>query len=146
MATFRETIIEAVVTALSAGTPPGQVGRTNTFQRNDADSSLPAILVYPEQEKVQRLGDSDACRTLSIGVECQVKGAPPIDQALDPLLVWVCQKLLADDTLGGLVWRVQETGTMWQVETGDEDIASAKVTFDIQYATPRSDPTVQKNI
>jgi hypothetical protein len=138
----RETIIEQVITTLSAGSPPAPVSRSNTFQRTDANASLPAIVVYPESEKVTlRTSDAEYC-SFSIAVECQAKGAPPIDQSLDPLLVWVSQRLKADQTLGGLVSRVEEVETLWSIETGDEDAGAAKMTFEVQYLRQLSDPTV----
>ena len=137
----RETIIEQVITTLSAGSP-APVSRSNTFQRTDANASLPAIVVYPESEKVTlRTSDAEYC-SFTIAVECQAKGAPPIDQALDPLLVWVSQRLKADQTLGGLVSRIEEVETLWSIETGDEDVGAAKTTFEVQYLRQLSDPTV----
>jgi hypothetical protein len=145
MSSVREGIIAQIVTLLSAGTPPATVSRTNTFSRDDADGSLPAIVVYPLAEKVTRTGDTVAERVMSIAVDCQAKDAPPIDQKLDPILNWVVQKICADDTIGGRAWRAAETGTEWAIEVADEDVGAARVTFDIFYATDRSDPTVQRN-
>jgi hypothetical protein len=149
MASVREQIIAQVVTLLKGGTLPSglvaaNITRSNTFQVNDADGSLPGINVYPGQEKILREGDADAHRIFTLYVECRAKGAPPIDQQLDPILVYVVQTLLADDTLSGLVWRVQEVGTEWVFETADEDMCGARVAFDVQYVTSRNDASVNR--
>ena len=137
----RETIIATVVSTLSAGSPPATVIRSDQFQRTDANASLPAIMVYPLNEKVAEQTGSTAYRILSLAVECQVKGAPPIDQAIEPLYQWAIQKLLADDTLGGNAEWIQEVSTEWVFETADEDVCGARITFDIRYSTGRTDPT-----
>lgn len=137
----RETIIATVVSTLSAGTPPATVSRSNQFQRNDANASLPAIVVYPLEEKVLEQTFETVYKVLTVAVECQVKGAPPIDQAIDPLFQWAIQKLLADDTLGGLAEWIQEASTLWNFDSVDEDVCGARITFDIRYSSNRKDPT-----
>lgn len=138
---IREQIIEAAVTALSAGSPPAKIFRSR-LEALDA-ANLPSIVVYAGPEKVEvESHDPVDRRVLTMHCECAVKGASPADELLDPLLVWITQTLMLDETFGGLASRCQEAGSEPMMVEADADIASRLLSFEITYFTSRADQSV----
>jgi hypothetical protein len=76
-------------------------------------------------------------------VRCTVVGTDGVDKLADPLYVAACQTVLADPTLGGLVLTTRVVGAKWEKEgEGLEVPLALVVTFESEFATSRSDPSV----
>jgi hypothetical protein len=82
-------------------------------------------------------------RQFSLTLECRAQGTSSVspDAALDPVLVWAAQTVLANERFGGLASGVEEGRTVWASREGDVPVASAKLSFTIKYRTSRLDPT-----
>lgn len=145
---IREQIMAALITALSgAGGPAGlSVHRERT--RPIEIDSLPAIMIYAEDDTPKPLADQHyraplTERQMSIAVECRAIGSVGVspDAALDPIVVWAAKTILANETFGGLANGVEEERTVWSSREGDIPVAAAAVHFTIKYRTSRLDPT-----
>jgi hypothetical protein len=145
---IREQIMTALAAALAAGGAPAGLTVHRERTRPVETDSLPAVMLYAEDEQPKPLG-GDAYRAplterqLSIGLQCRAKGATGVspDQALDPILVWAMKTVLANEAFGGLANGVEENRTVWSSREGDDPVAAATVHFTIKYRTSRLDPT-----
>lgn len=145
---IREQIMAALVTALSSGGAPAGLTVHRERTRPIETDSLPAIMLYAEDEKPRNLAGQAyraplAERQLSIGLQCRAKGALNVspDAALDPVLVWAMQTVMKNETFGALANGVEEDRTVWSSREGDDPIAAATVHYTIKYRTSRLDPT-----
>jgi len=142
-ASVREQIVEAVVAALTNNNPPAPVYRSRVQPLSSAET-LPAYVVYPHgREPAERLGMEAVKHTLTLRVEALVKGQPPLDQALDPLLTYAVQTISADPAVAALVIDVIEESAEWEMESAYEDVGAGAQDFTVTYATLRGDPTTQ---
>ena len=151
MASIREQIIQAVVTALDgAGKPQGlTVHRYRT--RPIEKDKLPAQVVYPSgsggsvAETTSLYGGmaDDVLRELRVRVESRATGEPA-DQALDPLYLWSVRSIMADPTLGGLAFSIREEATSFDAAEFEEVIGAAATDFIVEYVTSRDDPEIQR--
>lgn len=144
---IREQILAVLGAALAGGGPAGLTVHRERTRPIEIDS-LPAIMVYAEDEQPKPLAGQNyraplTERQLSIGVQCRAKGSSSTspDEALDPVLVWAIQTVFANETFGGLANGVEEDRTVWSSREGDDPIAAATVHFTIKYRTSRLDPT-----
>jgi len=147
---IREQIMVALVAALSAGGTGSPSGLTVHRERTrplEIDS-LPAIMVYADDDVPKTLGQQVYAaplteRHFSLALECRAQGSSSVspDVALDPVLVWAAQTVLANERFGGLASGVEEGRTVWSSREGDVPVASAKLNFTIRYRTSRLDPT-----
>ena len=149
-ASIREQILASVQTLLQGtGAPAGlQVYRERT--RPIETTSLPAILIYAEDDQPRPFDGSNYRsplleRDLSIRLECRAQGnqTTPADVALDPVLVWALQTIVQNEKFGGLANGVVEGRSVWNSQEGDVSIASATIQLTIKYRTSRLDPTSQ---
>ena len=148
MPTIREQIIVLLVSRLSAGGGPAGLTVHRERTRPIETDSLPAIMVYAEDEPPKPLAGQQyraplTERQLTVGVEMRAAGnsTTPTDAALDPLFVWFYQQIRADETFGGLANGVEEARTVWNSKEGDLPLAACTVHFTIKYRTSRLDPT-----
>jgi hypothetical protein len=147
-ASIREGIFAALIAALSgAGGPAGLTVHRERTRPIELDS-LPAIMIYAEDEQPKPLGGQSyraplTERQLSIAVECRALGTASVspDAALDPIVVWAMKTILANEAFGGLANGVEEERTVWSSREGDLPVAAAAVHFTIKYRTSRLDPT-----
>ena len=148
MATYRERIMLALVAALSAsGGPSGLTVHRERTRPIEIDS-LPAIMVYAEDDPPKPLAGQQyraplTERQLTVGLQMRAAGSAttPPDAALDPLAIWIYQQIRADETFTGLANGVEEVRTVWNSKEGDLPIAACTVHFTIKYRTSRLDPT-----
>lgn len=101
---------------------------------------LPAMVVYSALENAELQSDT-LRRKRTVRVEIMVAGEAPADGLIDPVYVYAVLALTKHPTLGDLVNLTQETGIEWDLEGGYEDVAIAKVDFDVVYQTEQWDPT-----
>ena len=147
---IREQIMVALVAALSAGGSGSPSGLTVHRERTrpiEIDS-LPAIMVYADDDVPKPLAGQTykaplTERQLSVALECRAQGSTSVspDEALDPVLVWAAQTVLANEQFGGLANGVEEGRTVWASREGNVPVASAKWSITIRYRTSRLDPT-----
>ena len=140
MATIRQQILEAAVTALNTGTPSGvpSAAQRRITPRDIGD--LPAIDVAPGEEVVVRVGGAGGPivkRSMKFKVRCWVKGDAP-EIAADPLIAWAT-KALAGSRLGGLALQIDEVGTTWIYDIADDVYGVAEVEFSAEYVTKFND-------
>ena len=150
MSSIREQIVVALVAALGGGGTGSPAGLTVHRERTrpiEADS-LPAIMLYADDDVPKTLGQQVYAsplteRHLTLALECRAQGTNSVspDEALDPVLVWAAQTVLANERFGGLASGVEEGRTVWNSREGDVPVASAKLSFTIRYRTSRLDPT-----
>jgi len=150
VASVRERIVEAAMTALeqSASPNPAVVHRYRT--RPIERDQLPAIVLYPtvppgrgQSELVQRLDHDDGLeRTLNLRAECRAEVAEGeiADAVVDPLYLWVVTALRADPTLGGLAVDLQERAVSYDAAESGRIFAACAVDFEVTYYTAEDDP------
>lgn len=150
MASRRMALIDAAEVALNASsvvvngvTYTKPVGLTVHRQRKRrlGQDKLPSIVlwlgreprVYDASEKVQR--------TTNLFGECRVAHPGQSgDDALDPVLCWAEQALMADITLGGTCEDVSAQETEWDLADESDELARAAIRFEIKHQTKNADP------
>lgn len=147
---IREQIAAAVVASLSgSGGPAGLTVHRERTRPIETDS-LPAILVYFEDDSAPKPFDGQKYRSplvkrsVQLALQCRAQGNPPAtppDLALDPIIVWATQRMFADETFGTLAIAVEEGRAEWKSREGDIPVAAATIRFSIEYRTARIDPT-----
>jgi hypothetical protein len=144
---IREQIMVALVAALGTGGPAGLTVHRERTRPIEIDS-LPAIMVYADDDVPKTLADQRyraplTERQMTLAIECRGQGSSGVspDQALDPMLVFAAQTVLANETFGGLANGVEEGRTVWSSREGDVPVASAKWIITVRYRTSRLDPT-----
>lgn len=144
--TIGERCIKAIVTALDGAGKPADLAVHRFRSLPLHVDQLPALVVYALEQSAQRVGTrqgSVADKELVVGVECRVAADEP-DVAIDPLLAWAIQSILADPKLGGVAMDVSETKTAWaSALTEDQTYGAARVEFAVHYRSRAADPTIR---
>ncbi len=140
MATIRNQILSAIVTALDgAGKPTGlTVSRFGLAAVETA--ALPYMAVRCAAEKSSAIDGRDGSameRHLLVDIECRASGESP-DEAVEPLIGWVTTALQGDRSLGGLATDLEEEGIEWSAEDAMEDLGLAVVRVRVDYDTDRN--------
>lgn len=140
MNTHRETIMQAVMAALTGNTPAaGNVYRSRVEAL--ARDELPAIVVKPGAEAVQHIATGLTQRDFEIHLEVHTRGTPA-DALADPIFAALHAALMADQTLGGKARRLIEKETAEpQFADGDDTAAQIIVTYSAAYITKANDIT-----
>lgn len=140
MNTHRETILQAVMMALSWQDPvAGHLYRSR--QEALSRGELPAIVVKPGAEEPQVLARGLVQRAFDIHIEVHARGTPA-DAIADPVLAAVHFALMADETLGGTVARLIEKGLSEpEFADGDETAVQITATYTAIYPTTTGDIT-----
>jgi hypothetical protein len=154
MASIREQILDQIVANFAAvGAPVGlTVHRMRT--RPIEEDSLPAILVYTEDDEPKALGAQVfksplVERRLVVYIEYRALASLTLapDQALDPLIVWGTKQMVTNEKFvsnaypDGLGMGVVELKTAWLSKEGDKMFAAASTQWLVHYRTSRLDPT-----
>lgn len=112
------------------------------------ESALPAVGVYPLEEKVLQSSSSPPVtdRQLTIAMELRVRGDDnPPRIALDALRAWVIMALHANQPLRDFIRELpKELGTSWdnhERRNNHDEVASCTISFDFKYRTRYADPT-----
>jgi hypothetical protein len=148
LSSIREQIMVLLVAALGAsGKPSGLTVHRERTRPIEVDS-LPAIMVYADDDVPKPLAGQNYAaplteRQFSVVLECRAQGSGSVspDAALDPVLVWAVQTIVAGERFGGLASGVEEGRTVWSSREADVPVASAKLSLTIKFRTARSDPT-----
>lgn len=144
MSSAQSQIMTAVVTALTTAgaalTPVTLAWRTR-MEAFDA-SQLPAWNVIPDDGETEYVECAAVDRKFRFCVRCMVSAQNQADVAADPLYVAATQALCADPSLGGLVRYTREISQKWERDgTASADNLALVVTYQVEFATLRTDPT-----
>jgi len=145
VATLREQIVAAIVTALSAGSPPATVYRTRraAFQEGAA---FEAIVVRPQRalnEEVSRPHAPLTRQRFTVEIEMFATGTATDrpDKVVDALYEWVVQKLVGNN-LGQIAHGITEGDSVF--DWGDAgEYANVKLTTEmiVSFSYIANDPT-----
>jgi hypothetical protein len=141
MTTKRESIMQALFTALSGTTGVGtRIYRSRVEPVARAES--PALVLEPVSNTVEQ----NTClptldHTLTIRVVVIVRANVP-DQTADPIIQSLHAKIVADLTLGGLAIDVQPGPTEFTLEQADTPVGVIYCTYRVLYRTLVSDLSV----
>ena len=138
---IQKRVLDYVVTALTAAGAPAAAYRTRT--ESFSAEQMPAFNVYPLRGAPYDADDTvnTLAQRFSFAVVALGTAASDVDVVLDPLFVWVCQQVLADPTLGGLVLDTMLEAWDWAFPPADSDVSSCSLTFTALIAVKRTDPT-----
>ena len=138
---IQKRVLDYVMTALAAPGAPGVAYRTRTESFSTVE--MPACNVYPLRGAPYDADDTveTLAQRVPFAVVLMASATSAVDVVLDPLFVWVCQRILADPTLGGLVLDTMLEGWDWSFPPADTDLSSCMMTFTALLAVQRADPT-----
>lgn len=147
MATIRNQIAAAVVTALTQAGPIGSTTKptgltTDRYPlRRATTESLPHQSVYMVGNNAETRASAqlDQSITLRVHTLAQITAGTPGDQVLDPIAAWNHKALMADHTLGGLAHDIKPGQTRWNVEEQNDAYAEMWTDYVIEYETIRTD-------
>jgi hypothetical protein len=141
MATKRESIMQALFTALAGTTGVGtRIYRSRVEPVARAES--PALVLEPVNDVVEQ----NTClptldHTLTIRVVVIVRANVP-DQTADPIVQSLHAKIVADLSLGGLAIDVQPGPTEFTLEQADTPVGVIYCTYRVLYRTSVGDLSV----
>ena len=130
MSSIREQIVAAFVATLTDTGAEAYRSRSDAVSRPES----PALIVTPQSEDVNIVTTHGVDRLLSLQVEVITRGDVP-DSLADPIIVAAHQKIMADQTLGGLCFDIAEVSSQWAIESGDLDICSLIAVYRVHYRT-----------
>lgn len=137
MTSLREQILARIAAALTGTTPAGG----NVFRSREtsiARGVSPAIVVMPDSEQDQRVGQATDRHELTIKVAIFVRG-DPWDQLADAIATPAHQVLMADAPLAALVVDVRKNSTDFQAEEADRTAGTLSMYYQITYLTRAAD-------
>lgn len=148
MASIRDRILAATVTALQSGGGPSGLTVKRFLLLNNEPSDLPLIAVRPIREDVVRAVANRNSplveRTMRVALDCRVVAGSgqSVDQTLDPILTWATKKLInpAAPSLGGLAIDVEEESLEWDGDDADQNYGRCTLTLKIRFKTKTEDP------
>ncbi len=133
MASKRETILQRIVTALA-----GTTGVSTRIYRSRVEplarGEAPAIVVEPVSDQAVQDTVGTLQWTLTFRVSVIVRGAVT-DQLADPAMLDVHSKLMADDTLDGLVILLLPSTVSFESIEADQPAGVVSAEFTAQYRT-----------
>jgi hypothetical protein len=136
MQSLREQIIQKIVAKLTmvAALQNATIQRQPTIPTDR--SRLPALLVFPESETVQRINERSerelVLRVVALAVSTAEEAPEPI---ADRLLVAAHSALMTDINLDGLAQRLEELDCEWQQDDADMALAAMPARYRITYRT-----------
>ncbi len=103
---------------------------------------MPADNVIPEDD-VPSYEDTNSIEWhFKFAVRHTGQSANLVDKAIDARYVAGFKAIMADRTLGGLVLITRVVGKKWEFEKGELETVALVVTYEVEYSTSQSDPTV----
>lgn len=136
MTTKRKTIRKAVAAVLNGNTSAG----ANVFAsrvRPVSSASLPAILVYANDEEVEVFNASprEYKRTLTLGIEIAARADDGLDDALDDIAQQVERIISENQTAGGASDYYLSGVHIELTGEGNSQHGSCILTYDVEYYT-----------
>lgn len=138
-ASVQSQILAAVVATLNAG---GGLTAYRTRMTAFAKAQLPAINVLPDEGDAIYLDSDSINRKFRFKLRHMAIAVDEVDAAVDSQYVAAQKKLFADPTLGGLTYYCHELAQKWELEKGEFDTVALVVTYEVEFSTTRSDPSV----
>ena len=137
---IQSQVIAAIVALLNAvGGPRAYRTRITTFGTNE----LPAYNVLPAEDDTEYETTDGTEHRFRFTVRNTAQSVDEVDVAVDALYVAGHKAILADPTLGGLVHICRERGSKWEFEDAEHDMCALAVTYEVEFSTSRSDPSVK---
>jgi hypothetical protein len=144
---LRKQIRDKVTTTLTGLTTTG----TNVFQSRkypQGVDNLPGLLIYTvlESSGVESIGPAGTLtRYLDLVIEAQASAISGLDNTLDLICKEVEAAICADPLLNGLSKDLYLASTEIDFDViGEKPVGIARLTFRIEYATPRNNPTTTR--
>ena len=133
MSTRRETIIQAVVTALT-----GTAGVSTRIYRSRTQALIrgeaPALIVEPLRDDPRNDALPKLDWTLRIQVAIFTRGTPA-DQLADPIVESVHSRLVGNQPLLGLITGITPGPTEFMMVDGDQDAGITSLIYEVRYRT-----------
>lgn len=132
MSSKREGIILALKSALDSIGPglPCFRSRVEPFTRG----KLPALVIEPLQDKADGNVIGYLDWSLLVQVALYVRGDAP-DMVADPHILLIHEKIMADQSLGGLSQDIQPESVEYDLIEGDKPVGVIMMKFLINYRT-----------
>ena len=134
MTTRRETILNAVVTALAGTTNVGTRiyrSRVTAFTRDETPSLL---ITWDNDSPVQTTSLATLDWSLDITISIISRGDIP-DKVADPVIESVHSKIMADLTLGGYATDIIPASTSNEAVDSDQPAGIVNLNYQIKYRT-----------
>lgn len=131
-------ILGTVVDTINADGGNAFRTRMTAFARHQ----LPADNVLPDQSDALYEDSNSINRRMRFKVRHMAIAVDEVDAAVDAQYVAAQVKLFADPTLGGLTYYCHEISQKWELEKGEFDTVALVVTYEVEFSTDRSDPSV----
>jgi len=135
---IQSDVLDAVVAALVAGGM--NAFRTRFLQF--AEKELPAVNVLPADDEFDYQDGSSPEELFAFDVRYLVSEVDGADAAADAQFVIGSKLLLALPPLGGLVRIVRVKKKKWEREIGEKEVMALVVTYETEFSSTRSDPSV----
>jgi hypothetical protein len=140
-----EAIMQAIMDTLNAPTdkPLPTVRnrpRPIAVEYADGTSGIDAFLLYAVKEMSERKSTNLVLRQRTIRIEIPVAGPPPLDQAADPLYLFIVNTLFNSPAVMSLCNWLEERGLVWETESSYEDASVCLLELEFAYITT-TDPT-----
>ena len=132
--------IMARVTAVTNGAAGATSWRTRMTAFKAAE--LPAINVFPDECDTDYVDSHSIERRLRFKLRLVTQAVDVCDAAIDPVYVAANAAIMSDPRLGGLAIFTREGPQKWEFEKGELDTVALVVTYEVEFSTTRSDPSV----
>jgi hypothetical protein len=132
-----QVIAQAVATLAGAG-----ISAFRTRMTAFSSHQLPAANVMPDEGQALYSDTNSIDRIFHFKVRYTAQAVDECDAAVDAVYVSGSKALLADPKMGGLVIFLRELEQKWEMEKGELDTVALVVTYETQFSTTRSDPSV----
>lgn len=137
-ASIQSQIMDAVVAALTGASLSTYRTRMTAF----TPAQLPAANVLPDEGDAEYLDSDSVDRRFRFKVRYTDVAVDECDQAVDATYVAGSKAILGAPTFSGLVMATHELSQKWEMEKGSLDTVALVVTYESQFSTTRSDPSV----
>lgn len=139
MTTRREAILTQIKTQLA--TVSGVNGRVYRSRVEPlARGESPAVVVEPRQDQAQQTVIPRIDWTLTVAVMVIVRSPVP-DQAADPIVQSIHQKMMQDQTLGGISQSIEPQGVSFEMVEADQPAGVVTCEYNVRYQTSLTDQT-----
>jgi hypothetical protein len=105
-------------------------------------AELPAINVIPDEGEVEYIDTHSVERKFRFKLRLITQSVDECDAAIDPVYIAANAAITADPRLGGLAIFTREGPSKWEMEKGEYDFVALVVTYEVEFSTTRSDPSV----
>ena len=137
---IQSQILDAVETILGGADESVFQCRFTPFSAQELAGGADNILPEDEVPEPGTTDDTDIRHRFFVRHTFQATDR--VNKAVDTRYVRAYRLLLADPTLGGLVRWTRYVGRKWEFQPGELDTCALVVTYEVEFSTNRSDPSV----